>query len=98
MYRRWIRSEGVHEKEWGGSPGSGPTPVESKGMEDILHNQSEPMAEGRRGSAFLDRPDCIYAGGGGWGIKRDWDADRCRRSSGWPPQQRAKDTEPEATD
>lgn len=73
MYERTIRSEGVHEEEWGGSPGSGPTLVESKEVSGggglgvgwdgaALHNPSERKASECRGQAFPDRPDWIYAG------------------------------------
>lgn len=73
MYRRLIRSEGVHEKEWGGSPGSGPTPVESKevgrdGATFCIINQKQwrKNAEARPFLTGLVVLTQVGGGGGGW--------------------------------
>lgn len=73
MYRRLIRSEGVHEKECGGSPGSGPTPVESKevgrdGATFCIINQKQwrKNAEARPFLTGLVVLTQVGGGGGGW--------------------------------
>lgn len=84
MVERTIGSEGVHEEERGGSPGSGPTPVKSKDVDGVCVCGGEDGGgtdqlciihqKGRRqnAEAFPDRPDWIYAGLGvtGGGVER----------------------------